>query len=69
MLSLGPPKIYIPVCKHSKDYLFVSGPCGYYLVSNGEIGKCPRLIEPSEDCKDGRKSKRPFGLQDQNLGE
>ena len=43
-LTLGPPMIYIPVCKHPRDYQHTAGPVGWERVE--VLGECPLLLEP-----------------------
>ncbi len=40
----GRPIIYVPVCKHPRDYMFVFGPLGYERVD--VVKECPICVEP-----------------------
>lgn len=42
----GPPMIYVPICKHPRDFMFTFGPLGYERVD--ELGECPLLIQPAD---------------------
>ena len=39
----GPSLIYVPVCKHPKDFMFTFGPIGYQRVD--KVGECPICVE------------------------
>lgn len=41
-IRLGPPRIFIPVCKHPRDYMFTFGPLGYIEVE--VVMECPICV-------------------------
>ena len=41
-MRLGPPLIYIPVCKHPRDFMFSFGPLGY--VERYDTAECPVCV-------------------------
>jgi len=45
-VRLGPPRIFVPVCKSPADYQITMGPIGYEEVE--EVVECPLLVEPPE---------------------
>jgi hypothetical protein len=42
----GPPLIYVPICKHPRDFMFTFGPLGYELVE--EVTECPLCVTPAK---------------------
>lgn len=53
----GPPMIYVPVCKHPRDYLYTAGPMGYERVE--QIGRCPLLVEPEGLSEQDQEAQQP----------
>jgi len=47
----GPPRLFVPVCKHPRDYQYTTGPLGYVEVENVTVG--PLLVEPPEGKENG----------------
>lgn len=47
----GPSRIYVPVCKHPRDFMFVFGPLEYEWVQ--EVGECPLYVttDRTEDTR------------------
>jgi len=45
-LRLGPPRVFVPVCKHPRNYQITMGPLGYEEVE--EAVECPLLVEPQK---------------------
>ena len=45
-MTEGPPRIFVPVCKHPKHYQRTTGPLGWVEVD--EVKQCPLLVEPPE---------------------
>ena len=45
-MTEGPPRIYVPICKHPKDFMFTFGPLGYELVE--QVDDCPIIIRTEE---------------------
>lgn len=43
-MTEGPPRIFVPVCKHPRDYQRTTGPLGWVEVK--EVTQCPLLVEP-----------------------
>jgi len=43
MMYEGRERIFVPVCKHSKDHMFTFGPLGYVEVD--QLIECPIIVE------------------------
>jgi hypothetical protein len=41
-LREGKPIIYVPICKHPRDFIFAFGPLGYERVE--KVTECPILV-------------------------
>jgi len=50
MLTFGPPKIYVPICKPPRHYLYCTGPIGYERVE--KVKQTPLLISGGGQRKD-----------------
>jgi len=42
----GPPLIYVPICKHPRDFMFTFGPVGYKRVDT--VAESPILVRATE---------------------
>jgi len=49
-MTEGPARIFVPVCKHPRDYQFTFGPLGWVEVDT--VSKCPICVEPPDAHKE-----------------
>ena len=54
-LRLGPPRVFVPVCKDPCGYQITMGPLGYEEVE--EAVECPLLVEPQK-CEAAEAAKK-----------
>jgi hypothetical protein len=46
-IRLGSARVFVPVCKHPRDYQITTGPLGYEQVD--EVTECPLTVKaPAE---------------------